>query len=167
MKANNLLALFAAGMLCGCAGGPTHDWYKPTGATADVPFKGKAALIESSDYWNDIRARMRDGYRLFGTSDYRGKYPEMVELTAQARRVKAGIVIFTTGYIDTISGVRSFSLPNPPQTVTSQSYGNLSGSAGSSTYYGQTTTTVPGGYSHYSMPFAYDRFEVHAAFLGK
>ena len=163
----NLCAVSATAFFVGCASGPTHTFYKPTGKTVVQPFKGDAALIQSDDMRSDVRRYLDDGYVLVGTSDYNGSYPKMSEMTAQAKRVGASVVVFNSKYIGTVSGVSSFSLPNPSQTVTSQSYGNVYGYGGSASYSGTTTTTVPGGYTQYQIPYAIDRYEVHEAFLGK
>ena len=163
----HLYAACATALLVGCVGGPNHDFYRPTGRSVAQPFKGKAALIQSEDMGRDVRRYVDEGYTLIGTSDYNGKYPEMVELTAQAKKVGASVVVFNGRYIGTVTGVSSFSLPNPPQTVASQTYGNVYGYGGSASYSGTTTTTIPGGYTQYQIPYAIDRFEVHEAFLGR
>ena len=163
----NLCATCATALLAGCASGPTHTFYKPTGRTDVQLFKSDAALIQSDDLRSDVGRYFSDGYVLVGTSDYNGSYPKMSELTAQAKRVGASVVVFNGKYIGTITGVSSFSLPNPSQTVTSQSSGNVYGYGGSASYSSTTTTTVPGGYTQYQVPYAIDRYVVHEAFLGK
>jgi len=168
MKTNIIRTfLLCVGLLAGCVGGPTKDFYKPTGAVPMERFGERAALVESRDIHGDVNRHVGLGYQVLGSSDYLGKYPEVVELTTQAKKVGASVVIFTTRHVDTITGVNSFSLPNPPQTIQSQTYANVYGYGGAAQYSGTTTTTVPGGYSQYQVPYVIDRFEVHAVFLGK
>lgn len=155
-----------AALLNGCVSGPIHDSFRPTIAVVVTqPFKGKAALINSQDMRSDVQRYREQGFILIGTSDYIGKYPEMDELSAQAKRVGASVVVFSGQYKDRVSGVQSFVLQNPPQTIQSQTSGTLYGNGGSASYYGSTTTTVPGGYTQYQVPYAFDRFEIHAAFF--
>lgn len=87
-----LLALIIC--LCGCAGGPTHSYYSPI-LTGGPKFKGpiRMALVEKVSTEKD--KCLSEGYTLIGTSDYMGKYPEGVELRAQARRVHANYVIYS------------------------------------------------------------------------
>jgi hypothetical protein len=52
---------------------------------------------------------VRDGYKVVGTTDYRGKSPEAVELRAQAKRAGANHVIYSATWIPAPPGSWSFS----------------------------------------------------------
>jgi len=84
-----LLAL----ILCGCAGGPTHDFYKPV--VLDAKFKGPVTieLVESLPLAKE--KCLREGYAVVGTTAYFGKYPESNELETQAVNVGANYVIYS------------------------------------------------------------------------
>ena len=163
----NLYLVSATTLLVSCASGPTYAYYIPNSRVIVQPFKGDATLIKSFDMRSDLQRYFHNGYFLIGTSDYSGREAKMSELKAQAKRVGASVVVFRSRYIGTFTGVSYFSLPNPSQTVTSQTYGSVYGYGGSAYYSGTTTTTIPGGYTQYQVPYAVDRYDVHVAFLGK
>ena len=50
-----------------------------------------------------------EGYTVIGTTQYTGKYPEAVELKAQAKRIGANRVIYSTTYIPPQPGSWNFS----------------------------------------------------------
>jgi hypothetical protein len=109
-----------------------------------------------------------DGHiAVLGTCDYNGKFPERAELTAQARRVGASIVIFEARQIATIAGTRSVTIQQPAQVYRVQRGAPYGDSYSAVAAAENETVTVPGGYTHYEIPYALDRFEVHEAFLGK
>ena len=86
--------------LSGCAAsGPTHDYYNPM--VTDAKFKGEVTIIQVSpenldDALNQAKA---DGYAIIGQTIYSGKYPETVELQAQARRVHANHIVYASKLI--------------------------------------------------------------------
>lgn len=83
-----------AAVLCGCAGGPTHDYYSPV--VVDGPkYKGPITMALVDDVQTEKQKCLADGYTLIGTSDYTGKYPEAAELKAQARRAHANHVVYS------------------------------------------------------------------------
>lgn len=82
------------GLLSGCAGGPTHDYYSPS--LVDGPkFKGPITIDLVDNVQVEKQKCLTAGYVLIGTSDYTGKYPEASELKAQAYRVDANHVIYS------------------------------------------------------------------------
>ena len=77
-------------VLCGYAGGPTHDYYNP--ALVNGP-KFKADYHPRVDNLQAEKERLlKEGCTLIRSTDYTGKYSEAVELTAQAKRVHANHV---------------------------------------------------------------------------
>jgi len=96
--------------LCGCAGGPTKDYYNPAVVGAKFQEPITMALVE------DLKAEkekcVRDGYTVIGTTDYSGKVPEAVELLAQAKRVHANHVIYSCRFIPAPPGSWSFGFGN-------------------------------------------------------
>jgi hypothetical protein len=81
-------------LLFGSVGGPTRDSYKPACNAIAKPFKGQVGLIESQDLFTILKHCVDNRYIRLGTSDYMEKYPEMVELTVQAKKVGASMVVY-------------------------------------------------------------------------
>ncbi|HEY2084166.1 MAG TPA: hypothetical protein VGI88_15390 [Verrucomicrobiae bacterium] len=81
-------------VLCGCAGGPTHDYYSPA-VVGGTRFKGPITMSLVDDVNVEKEKCLAAGYVLIGTSDYTGKYPEAAELKAQAHRAYANHVIYS------------------------------------------------------------------------
>ena len=80
--------------LCGCAGGPTHDYYNP--AVVNGPrFQRPITILLVENVQAEKEKYLRDGYTFIGSTDYVGKQPEAVELRAQAKRVHANHVIYS------------------------------------------------------------------------
>src|SRR5437868_6961858 len=99
---NLLPTLFLLVCLFGCAGGPTHDYYNPA-LVGGPKFKGAVTMTLVEDVRAEKEKLIREGYTFIGTSDYSGKYPEAVELRAQAKRAHANHVIYS------VKGI-----PSPP-----------------------------------------------------
>jgi hypothetical protein len=98
-----LIALFS-----GCAGGPTHDYYNP--ATVNGPkFKGPVTMSLVDDVKAEKERLVREGYTFIGSTDYAGKYPEAVELRAQAKRAHANHVIYSVRGVPAPPGSWHFS----------------------------------------------------------
>ena len=79
---------------CGCAGGPTHDYYNPAVINGQR-FQGPITIALVDDVRAEKEKCLREGYTLIGSTDYVGKQPEAVELRAQAKRVHANHVIYS------------------------------------------------------------------------
>jgi hypothetical protein len=93
--------------LCGCAGGPTHHYYNP--AVVGAKFKGPVTMTLVDDVKSEAEKLVDEGYTVIGRTDYRGKYPEAVELRAQAKRVGANHVVYSALWIPAPPGSWSFS----------------------------------------------------------
>jgi hypothetical protein len=94
--------LLAVALFCGCAGGPTKDYYNPLVPRAK--FKGPAAIVRVDDLAAEKARLLREGYTLVGSTDYGGKHPEAVELKAQAKRAGANYVAYSSTYIPPAKG---------------------------------------------------------------
>src|SRR5437667_12787165 len=93
-KTLSIYTCIAACLFCGCAGGPTKDYYNPVLPTAK--FKGPAVIVRVEDV-NAEKARLSSaGSTQVGATDYGGKHPEAVELKAQAKRAGANYVIYSS-----------------------------------------------------------------------
>jgi hypothetical protein len=89
--------------LCGCAGGPTHDYYNP--ALVNGPkFNGPITIELVDDVKAEKEKCIRDGYTFIGSTSYVGKQPERVELIAQAKRVRANHVIYAMSSVPSAPG---------------------------------------------------------------
>lgn len=96
-------------VLCGCAGGPTHDYYNPI-AVDGRRFDGPITMEHAPDLKEAVKNRIKEGYTVIGNTDYGGKMPEAVELKAQARRVHANHVVYCTDWIPAKEGSWHFSM---------------------------------------------------------
>lgn len=92
MKATLGISL-AAAILCGCAGGPPHDYYNPM--IAGAHYSGPVS-VEYVENLESVKQKcINDGFTLIGTSFYSGQIPKSVEIQAQAHRVGANHVIYS------------------------------------------------------------------------
>jgi hypothetical protein len=156
----NRVAVIAALFLAGCAASPVSQSYRNISPPLH-PYQGVAVLEQSQDVQQRVMRLIEWGYMVVGSSDYIGPCPTLTDIQAQAKKVGASRVVYGTTYMHTISGVSTFSVPNPPEVVQSSTSGNVGGIPVS----GTTTTMVPGGSSTHSVPYVLDRFDVHVAFL--
>ncbi len=92
--------------LCGCAGGPTHDYYNP--AVVGATFKDPITMALVDDVRAEKEKCVREGYTVIGSADYGGKYPKAAELRAQAKRVHANHVIYSSRLIPPTPGSWNF-----------------------------------------------------------
>jgi hypothetical protein len=92
MRLLSLCILIA--LLCGCAGGPAHDYYNPV--VANPPqFKGDITIELVDDLAKAEKRCVDEGYTVIGTSVYSGDQPKTADLMAQAKRVHATHVIYS------------------------------------------------------------------------
>lgn len=99
-------------VLCGCVGGPTHDYYNPL--VTDARYKGPATILQVApeEMKNALAQAKEDGYVFIGQTVYSGKYPETVELTKQARRVHANHIVYTSKFVPAPPGSWHFGFGN-------------------------------------------------------
>jgi hypothetical protein len=92
--------------LCGCAGGPTKDYYNP--AVVGAKFKGPATMTLVEDVQMETERLVNEGYTVIGRSIYAGEYPEADELSAQAKRAGANHVVCSAKWIPAPPGSWNF-----------------------------------------------------------
>lgn len=93
--------------LIGCAGGPTKDYYNPT--IVGAKYKGPVTMELVGEINSATADYIRSGYKVIGKTAYGGKYPKAVELEAQAKRVGANKVVYSTKFVPAAPGSWSFS----------------------------------------------------------
>jgi serine protease Do len=99
----------------------------------------------------DGRRLQEQGLVPIGFAGFRGGMASQKQLFAEAKQIAAEVVLFTSQYSNTESGVRPVFSYQPGQTYTTQTYGTANASAygssgyayGSGTYSGYSTTTTP------------------------
>lgn len=139
------------------------DQLGPNRSRAEV-HAGEPEVYSGRDPEQDFVAMVESGYILTGYSSFNGPSANLAQAKAQARSVRAAVVLVYSKYTNTVSGVTPLVINNPDQTVTTQSQGTVYGSGGSASYTGTSTTTVPGGYSVYNIPYSVARFDQMATF---
>ena len=106
MKIKLILPLILASLLCGCAGGPVHDYYNPS--VVGAKFKGPVTVELVDDIEAAKSKCLSEGYTIIGTCAYGGRFPKSDELIAQAKRVSATHVIYSSHYVPGEKGSWSF-----------------------------------------------------------
>src|SRR5438552_16747847 len=107
MKTRFWLALFILPLMAGCASGPTHDYYNPT--VVGAKYKGPVTIAQVDDLKTEVEKCQQQGYVVIGSTRYSGKYPETVELKAQAKRVGANHVVYHCTLLPAQPGAWHFS----------------------------------------------------------
>lgn len=92
----------------GCAGGPTRDYYNPM--VVGAKFKGPITMAMVDGIEAEKKNLLIRGYSVIGTTLYSGKHPEAVELRAQAKRVGANHVIYSSRLLPDTPGSWQFSM---------------------------------------------------------
>ncbi len=102
--------LLGVAMLSACANGPTHDYYNP--AIIGAHYKGPVTIEQVKGIQNVLEQRQSEGYAIIGKTIYSGKYPETIELIAQAKRVGANHVVYESHFIQAQPGSWHFGFGN-------------------------------------------------------
>lgn len=100
-----MLSLLVA-VLCGCAGGPTKDYYNPS--VIGAKFLPPVTLQLAETPRAEADKLTQKGYVIVGTSAYMGKLAESKELIAQAKRVGANHVVYGARFVPAPPGSWSF-----------------------------------------------------------
>lgn len=129
--------------------------------------EGEPQIYTTADHARDGRALLENGYVLIGYAVFNSASVDSSQAAAQARKVGAAVVLIQTKYSHTVSGTIPYTVQNPPQTVTTYHQGSVYGGGSSGGYSGTSTTTVPGGYSTYQVPYSTDRYDYGASFWAK
>jgi len=166
----NRLVLFAAVLLSGCAN-YFADYYRgmpdarlrPGYIASTEPLK----VYSTNDFPRDVKALLQRGYVVIGQSTFNAGRKKVSEgqLRAQAEKVGAQVVLFSSQYTHTVSGAVPLTLP---KTTTSYSTGTATafGPGGTVTAYGSGTTATYGTQTTY-MPYSIDRADFAAVYLAR
>jgi hypothetical protein len=105
-----------------------------------VPSDEPLQIYTSDDFTQDIRAMARRGYAPFGWSSFNAASNPVTEqqLRKQAEMVKAGVVLVSSRYANTVAGAMPLVLPNNTMSVTT----------------GNATVTATGGVANANRPAA-------------
>ncbi len=128
---------------------------------------GYPEIYQGKEPQQDLVAMMENGYVLIGYSAFQGKLEDVENARWLGRDLKAAVVLIYSKYNRTVSGTVPFTVSNPSQTATTYSSGSVYGSGGVASYSGTSTTTVPGGYTTYAIPYSVDRYDQSATFWVK
>jgi hypothetical protein len=191
------IAILVSACLSGCATNGFEKYYKPmpgsetiaTNPRFEPPPAQPKVYAHSSDTNADAARLAEQGYVLIGTSSFYGPSKKVSEsqAIAQGKKVGAALILLRSQYKDTLSGVRQFAVPNPPQVTTVNTTGtvNSGGSGtttsysgggyqngsftydGSGTYNGTSTITSPGGTTTYQIPYNISRNDYFASYWVK
>jgi len=178
MRVAFLLTVTAS--ILGCASG-FEKFYTPDPHAKEIlssqhilpPPPTPQLYLHSNDVQADAKRLREDGYIYIGSSSFYGPANKSNQGQAieQAKKVGAALVLFKTAYMDTLSGVVPYSVPNPPQVSTVNTSGTVNtyggGGYGSGTYSSTGTITTPGGYSTYNIPYNVSRNTFFASYWVK
>jgi len=140
----------------------------PGGRPENVEFySGKPKLMQGGNPQEDATRMIENGYVRVGVSSFNSGSGPADDAISVARNNGAEFVIYYSKYTRTVSGNIPYTVQNPNQTKTSYGSGNIYGSGGSATYNSTTTTTVPGGYTTYEIPYSVDRHDFLATYWSK
>ena len=131
--------------------------------------------IYGSNVDADAQKMFEDGYDLVGFSSFNAGEVDKGKLIAQARKVKAEVVVFYSQYTNTLSGVMPLTLPdNHTVTTTYTGNSNISGNvygsrggwanySGTGSSFGTANTTIYGSKTTY-IPYSQNRYDYMASY---
>ena len=131
------------------------------------PHAGYPEFYQGTEPQQDMVAMSENNYVLIGYSAFEGKLEDVENARWVGRDLRAAVVLIYSKYNRTVSGTIPFTVSNPSQTVTTYSSGSVYGSGGVASYSGTSTSTVPGGYTTYDIPYSVDRYNQTATFWVK
>lgn len=143
------ISLIGLLLVTGCLPNPYAQFYQGLPDARQSPgyeaSTSPVQLYSSNDVDRDVLELMRRGYNLIGTSSFNAGMNNVREsqLSSQATRVGAQVVLVSSRYTNTISGAIPLSLPTT-STTTSSATATAYGSGGVVTGYGTGTSTTYG-----------------------
>lgn len=179
-----LILIFCVIFCAGCATleNPYSKWYQDRTGGIDITKSpavilptGEPQIFSGNDVDKDAQKMFEDGYNLLGFSSFNAGEVDRGKLIAQARKVKAEIVVFYSQYTNTLSGVVPLTLPdNHTMTTTYSGMGNTNGNIygsgggwasyhGTSNAFGQATTTIYDTKTTY-IPYSQNRYDYMASY---
>jgi len=155
-------------LLTGCAANGFVKYYQDRTGGADLTKApvifptGDPKLFAGGNPDADAQRMLENGYVLIGISTFNGANVNMNDALVQAKSVKAELVLTYSQHTGTRTGVLPLTLPNT-QTSTTNLSGNISGSGGYRSFYGNANTTTYGTQTTY-MPYSVERYDYLAAY---
>jgi serine protease Do len=128
---------------------------------------GNPEVYSSSDPETDGLAMFENGFELIGYSNFNGAMSSANDPAAQARLVRAAVVLVHGKFSHSVTGSMPYTVFTPGKTVTTTSQGTVYGTGGSATYSGSTSTYVPGTTSTHQRSYQIDRYDQSASFWVK
>jgi len=154
-------------LFLGCAS-PFARFYNqmPTPRDRLIYHNDDPKMFSGSDPEKDYIKLFEDGYLMIGYSSFNAGSVHWNGAIAQAKKIKANIVVTYSKYTKTESGVIPLTTPDRNISTTTSS-GSVYGSRGAyGTYSGTSQTTTYGSSTTY-MPYSIDRFEYLATYWVK
>lgn len=166
-------------LLTGCATNPFAQFYQdnmklwPIAIQQRIlPPSGEPKIISSLDMQEDGRHLEEQGLVAVGFAGFRGGLGGQQQLLAQAKKIGADVVLYSSQFSHTEQGTIPWLSYQPGQTYTTHTYGTATANAygsggyayGSGTYSGNSTTTTPGTYSTQYIPYQRQVFDQGAVF---
>lgn len=155
--------------------------------TSDVPSESERWLLphlgepryfsaSASDMQPSVQMLLRQGYIVIGYASFEANARDYDSaLHAQAKKVQADIVLLSSSYAGTRTGVMPLTVYKPGQTYTTYSTGQVNANAfgsggyaqGTANYSGTATTTASGSIETNYVPYNIQRNQYGAIFLRK
>jgi hypothetical protein len=166
-----LLLVMAVGLTNGCA----TNWYakfytdfRPSSVPVTPLPEGVEPQIVPIEFDTEsqakaVKAYKRKGYNLIGVSGFWAAHATQDQLKKHAREIGADIVLHSSKYLRTQTGVAAIPQYNPGQTYNS----NFSGNVGGSNFYGTSTTRSQGSFSNQYVPYSVDTYQYSAGYMAK
>lgn len=153
-------------LLQGCATPFQQYYHDLTGGTdymhACIVSEGEPNITHSIDSAADTQRMLEEGYFLIGYSSFNAPNAFLWDLTAKAKQVKAGVVLYYKQYTNTVTG--SYQVTSPTtETSTTTMNGSVFGSGGFGTYSGTANTTTTGTTTT-NVPYSINRYEYLATY---
>jgi hypothetical protein len=179
MRVLLLLAALGVTFLTGCKTNPYTQFYQsytnqwPAAMQARLlPVSGAPRIVASSNMREDSHKLQEQGFVAIGFAGFRGGLVGQQQLVWQAKNVGAEVVLNSSQYSHTESGVAPVLSYQPGQTYTTQTYGTANANAygsggyayGYGTYSGTSTTTTPGTLSTQYVPYSRQVYDQGALF---
>ena len=167
MRVKECLLAVVVLCVCGCVN-PYAKYYtdltqgEPYVNQPNYEFSDNVKVFGSDNQQDDAIKLLEDGFVCIGTSAFYAKDLSTERAIAQARDVKASVVLISKTYRNTESGVVPLTLPTSQTSYNSFS-GNAYGTSGNTSFSGSGTTTTYGTQTTY-LPYSNTFYNYAATF---
>ena len=165
-----LLTLIALGLV-GCANPYAAFYFDQTGGL-DITQSDRVVLSDAppkvyrgNDPEADRKTLLQNGYALVGYSHFNAASASESQLIAQAKKVRAEMVVTYSAYTNTVSGTIPLTMPNT-RTSTTTMTGSAYGPSGYTSMSGTAYTTSTGTQTTY-IPYSTNRYDFAADYWVK